>query len=119
MYSPQFYTLQCVDLYKDKLEKTLTKILSHQDEIQPIEIFLFGSVARGTYNAQSDLDLCILTDLDSRKVSSLLELYDIRDDIGYPKVDVIIRRPIDLENKQYAIHQYMLRDKLVLWKKED
>lgn len=118
MYTQEYYTIDCVEIYRNKLEDTLKKILQYKNEIQPIEIFLFGSVARGTYSAQSDLDLCIVTEQNSRKISSLLEYYDIRDDIGYPKVDIIVRSPKDLMDPQYAIHRFMERDKIIVWRKE-
>lgn len=118
LFTQEIDNLECVELYKQKLKATLQKILEYANDIQPIEIFLFGSVARGTYTSQSDLDVCIVTEKDSHVVSTLLEFYDIRDDIGYPKVDIIVRNPIDLSDSQFAINRFLSRDKIIIWRKE-
>jgi len=52
------------------------------------KIYLFGSVARGDHNKNSDYDLCI----ESEKIRTLLDLSELlqefRNAIGY-KVDII------------------------------
>ena len=60
---------------KSELESELKKLASKIKEITPAtKIYLFGSYAYGTPNEDSDIDLCILTNENRRKLEILREI---------------------------------------------
>ena len=64
----------------NELELELKKLATKIKEITPAtKIYLFGSYAYGTPTDESDIDLCILTDENKRKLEILRE---IRRNIG-------------------------------------
>jgi predicted nucleotidyltransferase len=66
------------------------------------KIILFGSLARGNYSADSDVDLCALTDIpDRRPLDITLELRE--------KLFGISRRPMDLLT--YRTHDFEERSR--------
>ena len=53
----------------NELKSELKKLADKIKEITPAtKIYLFGSYAYGTPNEDSDIDLCILTDENKRKL---------------------------------------------------
>lgn len=76
------------------------------------KIFLFGSYAYGKPSSDSDLDLCIVTELRSKRKIELLR--DIRREIN-----LSFRIPIDIllyDDKEFterAIHQNTLEHKIL------
>jgi predicted nucleotidyltransferase len=57
-----------IDISVDKLTEEII------DKFKPSKIILFGSVARGTYKSNSDIDLCIIKDtLNKREL--IIEIY--------------------------------------------
>ena len=76
------------------------------------KIFVFGSYAYGKPNSNSDLDLCIVTDLGMKRKIDLLR--DIRREITlsvqYP-IDVLLYD--DKEFTERAIHRNTLEHKIV------
>ena len=77
-----------------------------------IKIFLFGSYAYGRPESESDLDLCIITDLGSKRKIELIR--DIRREISLK-----FQIPIDIllyDNSEFnerAIHQNTLEYKIL------
>jgi uncharacterized protein len=64
--------------------------------IRPIKIILFGSVARGEANKNSDIDLLIVMPNGTPKRKTAQLLYSTLSDIKVP-YDIIIATPQDLE----------------------
>lgn len=60
-------------------------------QFSPSKIFLFGSYAFGTPTSDSDLDLCIVTDLEGRRKLDIIR--DIRREISamlHGSLDILI-----------------------------
>lgn len=98
-------------MFEERLMEALSLIKQHREELQLTNLYLFGSYARGEHCRTSDIDLLLLTDGNSKEVSYLVTLYDIRDDIGYPEVDVVVRNkdkfnPIDDD----VFYKYVVND---------
>lgn len=55
----------------ERIELIKNQLLS---KFHPKRIILFGSAAKGTYNKDSDLDLCIIQDYDNKR-SLLTDIY--------------------------------------------
>ncbi|MDW7681754.1 MAG: nucleotidyltransferase domain-containing protein [bacterium] len=76
------------------------------------KIIVFGSYAYGKPDSNSDLDLCIITDLGTKRKIDLLR--DIRREIAlsaqYP-IDVLLYD--DKEFTERAIHQNTLEHKII------
>src|SRR6056297_1418210 len=56
---------------KEKLEIMIEAI---KNKIKPNKIILFGSFAKGTQKEDSDIDICVITDHNKRKIDMLREL---------------------------------------------
>jgi len=56
---------------KEKLEIMIEAI---KNKIKPNKIILFGSFAKGTQKEDSDIDICVITDYNKRKIDMLREL---------------------------------------------
>jgi predicted nucleotidyltransferase len=56
---------------REKLEIMIEVI---KNQIDPQKIILFGSFARGTQKEDSDLDICVITDHNKRKIDMLREI---------------------------------------------
>lgn len=75
----------------DKTVKTLVDAMVETGLVR--DIFLFGSYARGDYNADSDIDFCVLVDDDARIKSvhdMTVMLHDKIWDIKKPPVDLLV-----------------------------
>ena len=81
-------------------------------KFHPMNIFLFGSYAKGNANIESDLDLCVTTRLgDRRKIDLTREIRkEIRTLLDIP-LDILIY-DID-EFQQRAAHQNTLEYKIL------
>ena len=55
---------------------------------------------------------------NSREVSFKIELLELREEIGFPKVDIVVRTPQSISNPDYYFNTAVQRDKIVLWKRE-
>ena len=74
----------------NELKSELKKLADKIKEITPAtKIYLFGSYAYGTPNEDSDIDLCILTDENKRKLEILREIRRNVGDINYP-LDILV-----------------------------
>lgn len=60
------------------MEKTISRIVEYAGKIaDPISIHVFGSMATGSYNQYSDLDLLIVTEHEapSKQICELVKVY--------------------------------------------
>lgn len=105
--------------FAPKLEFTLKELIKYADYLNIVEIWLFGSVARGTCNAFSDIDILIITNGISSETSFKIEELNLRDDIGYPKVDIVVRTPKSINDANYYFNTAVQKDKIILWKRDE
>ncbi len=74
---------------------------------KPEKIYLFGSYANGTPTKDSDIDLFIVKETETRRIHRIKEVLDTLDFNSYPIVgiDFIIYTPKELEVvKDYVIN---------------
>ena len=98
---------------KSELESELKKLASKIKEITPAtKIYLFGSYAYGTPNEDSDIDLCILTDENRRKLEILREIRRNVGDINYP-LDILVYKTDEFNervNNKYIMESKIYKD---------
>lgn len=98
---------------KSELESELKKLASKIKEITPAtKIYLFGSYAYGTPNEDSDIDLCILTDENKRKLEILREIRRNVGDINYP-LDILVYKTDEFNervNNKYIMESKIYKD---------
>ena len=75
------------------------RIVQHCD---PDQIILFGSQARGTAHADSDVDLLVVMPVEGSKRAKQVELRCVLHDICIPK-DIIVVRPEELERRRNIV----------------
>lgn len=111
--------MQIPDIFLNKIKEVSTKLIANADRLQMSELWLFGSVARGTFSATSDIDFLVLTDNDDEHFISIeVEMLDLRDDIGYPNVDIIVRNRKSLSNNANStFNDAVNRDRIILWER--
>ena len=87
-------------------------------DLEMDELWLFGSVARGDYTATSDVDLLVLTSSkQEHKISLKVEFLELRNDIDYPNVDIIVRNKSSLQKENdYLFNKLVKKDKIILWR---
>lgn len=116
-------TLQLPTLYGEKLQ-SMVKYLSTKAEILGLqEIWLFGSLARGSNHVDSDIDIMLIVEDDSRRIQRTIEDLQISDTDfpdadAYPEVDISVRTLEMLQSELYVFNQYVLQDKIVLWQRK-
>ena len=75
----------------------MLKVLKNCKEIA--EVILFGSLAKGEYTDDSDIDLCIISDLGETKLMKTDIMYkdmvDIRIKHGYIEADILVYKSIE------------------------
>ena len=103
----------------NELESELKKLASKIKEITPAtKIYLFGSYAYGTPNEDSDIDLCILTDENKRKLEILREIRRNVGDINYP-LDILVYKTDEFNervNNKYIMESKIYKDGVeILW----
>ena len=98
---------------KSELESELKKLASKIKEITPAtKIYLFGSYAYGTPNEDSDIDLCILTDENKRKLEILREIRRNIGDVNYP-LDILIYKTDEFNervNNRFIMESKIYKD---------
>ncbi len=65
------------------------------ERFRPDRIILFGSYAKGTANADSDVDLLVVMPIRGRRLDKIVEIRVALSGIGIPK-DVIVATPRDI-----------------------
>jgi predicted nucleotidyltransferase len=81
---------------QNEIEKITNKI---KDTENIKRIYLFGSYAYGSPNIDSDIDLCIISEGNKRKIEIM---NDIREKIGYSidyPLDIIVYKPDEFNEK--------------------
>lgn len=109
-------TIEMDKRFVPKLVEVVEKILDARDKLKLEELYLFGSLSRGDYTAMSDIDLLVITAGKPREISLMVEMMDLREDVYFPHVDVIVRNRCHLEDNS-IFAQNVQRDKKVLWRK--
>ena len=71
------------------LMEPLTKKLSENINIE--KVYLFGSYAYGDPDINSDIDICVLSEVKKRKIELIQEIYSLLYDIDFP-LDVLVYR---------------------------
>lgn len=109
--------IQVYPEFKKKIFDTLETILDNEEKLKLEEVWLFGSVAREEATYNSDIDLLVITSGKSKEVSFIIEDLDIRDDVNFPHVDVVVRTYKELGDPYFVFNEEVKRDKITLWKK--
>ncbi len=110
-------TIEIDSRFAPKLESKLNELIFYADYLNISEIWFFDSVARDICNAFSDIDLLVLTTSDSKEISFKIENLELREEVGFPKVDIIVRTPKSINNPDYYFNTAVQRYKIVLWKR--
>lgn len=100
--------------YGEKLRNVVAYFAGISQEIHLQEIWLFGSVARGSFSIDSDIDVMLIVAEDS-DIPGIRKLADGVDFEGFPEVDVTVRTLNSLQTSDYAFAQLVLKEKIVLW----
>ena len=97
----------------NELKSELKKLADKIKEITPAtKIYLFGSYAYGTPNEDSDIDLCILTDENKRKLEFLREIRRNVGDINNP-LDILVYKTDEFNervNNKYIMESKIYKD---------
>ena len=104
-------------VFRNKIQEVSETLVDNARILCMTQLWLFGSVARGDYSANSDIDLLVLTSSSSeRAISVKVELLELRNDVDYPNVDIIVRNKSSLENDaNFIFNNAVKRDKIVIW----
>lgn len=103
----------------NELNLELKKLAKKIKEITPAtKIYLFGSYAYGTPTDESDVDLCILTDENKRKLEILREIRRNIGDINY-SLDILVYKTDEFKervNNKYIMESKIYNDGVeILW----
>lgn len=103
----------------NELNLELKKLAEKIKEITPAtKIYLFGSYAYGTPTDESDIDLCILTDENKRKLEILREIRRNIGDINY-SLDILVYKTDEFKervNNKYIMESKIYNDGVeILW----
>lgn len=102
------------------MEKTISRIVEYAGKIaDPISIYVFGSMASGSHNEYSDLDLLIITEQEapSKQISELVRSYAAQYCLA---VDVLVYSSHRLEEairQPYSFIQSILKTAKKVYKK--
>ena len=104
---------------KEELKFELKNLAAKIKEITPAnKIYLFGSYAYGTPTDASDIDLCILTDENRRKLEILREIRSNIGDINYP-LDILVYNTDEFNervNNRFIMESKIYKDGVeILW----
>lgn len=103
---------------KQDLDKTLNLIVKRLvNRFNPDQIILFGSHARGTARAESDIDLLVVLPLTGSKRAKQVEMRIALHDIRTPK-DIIVATPDEVDRRRDIVGTFIrpaLREGRVLY----
>lgn len=103
---------------KRDLDKTLNLIVKRLvNRFNPDQIILFGSHARGTARAESDIDLLVVLPLTGSKRAKQVEMRIALHDIRAPK-DIIVATPDEVDRRRDIVGTFIrpaLREGRVLY----
>jgi uncharacterized protein len=81
------------------------------------KIILFGSYAYGTPTDESDIDLCIITDENKRKIELMREIRTTLKGIKYP-LDILVYKKDEFDyraDSNTSLENYISRQGIVLY----
>ena len=100
---------------ESELKKLVAKIL---ETIKVNQIILFGSYAYGKPGSQSDIDLCIITEENKRKIDLIKEIsLKLFYETDYP-LDIIVYKPEEFKyraDSQTTFESQILNKGIVLY----
>lgn len=104
-----------IDAFKTALSKDI-KYIEKYCPIEPLQILLFGSLARGHINNKSDIDLCLVFDDDTNPNSYEMRSFKgmLRGLSEYPETDVVVCTNSRLKAENCLLYKEINRDKIVL-----
>ena len=89
-----------MNMTKQKLDRTLNSIVKRLvQRFDPDQIILFGSHARGSARADSDIDLLVVLPVTGSKRAKQVEMRVALHDIRVPK-DIIVVTPEEVERRR-------------------
>lgn len=95
-------------MFENKIDEMVKRIAN---VINPLKIILFGSYARGTQNADSDVDLLVIEESFSSKHTEVLRIRKLVRDLHVP-VDIIVATNTEfLERSKYPSNVYYWANK--------
>lgn len=102
---------EVLEKFSEKINMLQSKLQDNKLEFISRNIYIFGSVARNNFNAESDIDLLLLLP-DDYKMSAIekIAIDDMRDDVGYPKVDITIRRKSVFDENYKEFKKFVEKD---------
>lgn len=115
---PSVQSLNITQVFKDKLMGTVKELVKCKDELALEAIWLFGSLARGDYTGQSDIDIMVITSGDVQCMRRKVAFMDVEDDIDFPNVDVVVKTYKSLESDAYVFNDFVKHDKILLWERK-
>ena len=101
--------------FQDKIDKDLNYLLN-KDIPGLIQICLFGSLARGDYKWDSDVDLALVTEEPLTDHYLRGEIIDILDDRDFNGVSTdVVFRTKNNDSLSRTFDKVFERDKVILW----
>lgn len=103
--------------FQNKIETDLEYLLS-KDIPGLVQICLFGSIARGDYKWNSDIDLAIITETPLTNHSLRGEIIDVLDEeLEGVSTDIVFRTKDCNKSLSSTFDKLYERDKVILWEK--
>lgn len=103
--------------FQNKIETDLAYLLG-RDIPGLVQICLFGSVARGDYKWDSDIDLAIITEAPLTDHSLRGEIIDVLDEeLDGVSTDIVFRTKDNNKSLSNTFDKLYERDKVILWEK--
>lgn len=87
----------------DHVDETVNLIVS---AFNPEKIIIFGSVARGTATDESDLDILVVMDSDSKPTRRAREIYSATSDIDLA-MDIIVLTPDEFWDNRDSPYSFL------------
>lgn len=99
----------------DELDEIIEAIT---DKTQVSKIILFGSFAYGNPKPDSDIDLCVITNDNRRKIEILREIYTSIFDAVKHSIDILVYKPdefLDRANSVSTIEKTISNKGIVMY----
>lgn len=100
---------------REKQEKKIKELLPELIATNPVEIGIYGSYARDTCKATSDIDMYVLY-LEVPKRIQKGELYELAYEKG---IDLLIASEENFYETDSVFCKNIIRDRKILWRKEN
>jgi predicted nucleotidyltransferase len=102
---------------QEKIQEMVRRIV---ERFEPEKIFLFGSYARGTATADSDVDLLVVMPVRGSRLEKTIEIRVAVHDIRVPK-DIVVTTPEDFAWRKDIVgtlERPVMREGKVLYARE-